>query len=360
VQKVKKAVLPLLVVFMLSGCMNIEKRVLDDIQLATALGYEYIDKDTFETTVVFPNFQPDKSVKNETITAKSVLTREIRDLQSLQSDKPFVSGKIEVTLFERKTAERGLANLLDALQRDPSVGAKVYLGILEGSPRDFLSKQYGNADNGIYLSNLIEQNIESGLIHKTNLHQFMYKLYAEGIDPVLPILEQKEGNANLKALGLFKNDKLVDEIKPEQFFIFKILLERRSQRDSYAIQFKNKGKASIYNIKATRKFEIPKPMTSSDINMNIKIRSILLEYQNGSLSKAKMTMLEKEMEKEFKKAAEDMIKKFQEKGIDPLGIGEQVRTRSRNWDMNKWKDIYPTIKLNVNVDVELLESGVIQ
>ncbi len=344
----------------LSGCMNIKQRVLDDIQLATAAGYEYIDEDQIEVTAVFPNFQPDKSVKNETLVASSILSKEIRDKHSLQSEKPLVSGKIEVTLYERKTAERGIKDLLDTLQRDPSVGSNVYLAVVDGSPKELLSKQYGNMDNGIFLSNLIEQNIESGLIHKTNLHQFLYKYYAEGIDPMLPIIEQKDGKINLKAIGLFDEDKLVDQIEEKNYFYLKILLNRKGENDTHAIQLENKTKFSVFNIRSKRKYQIPKPMTNSEIIIKLKLKSMIREYNNGLLTDSKLNELEKAMEEDIKKNSEEMIKKFQEKEIDPLGIGEEVRTRTREWNKEKWDDIYPDIKISVQVTMDIIESGIVE
>jgi spore germination protein len=346
---------------LLTGCMNIDKKVLDDIQLGTAAGYELIDDDeTMEITVVYPNFQPDKSVKSETLVASSILDKEVRDKINLQSDKQLVSGKVEVTLYERKTAEKGIADLLDTLQRDPSIGSNVYLAVVEGSPKKILKKQYGNLDNGIYLNNLIEQNIESGLIHKTNLHQFLYQLYAEGIDPMLPIFEQKEGNIHLKAIGLFDNDKLVDQIEEDQFFFLKILLDRKSEKDSYGFKFKEDNKASIINISSRRKYDIPEPMTSSEIKINVILKSSIREYINGPLNNQNIKELEKVMVEEIETKTQEMIQRFQELGIDPIGIGEEVRTRTRKWDQKKWEDLYPNIKITVSAKVKLLEAGVVK
>ncbi|WP_313800869.1 Ger(x)C family spore germination protein [Cytobacillus sp.] len=353
-------VLSIIMSMFLSGCMNIKERILDDIQLATAAAYEYIDEDKIEVTAVFPNFQPDKSVKNETLVASSILSKEIRDKHSLQSEKPLVSGKLEVTLYEKKTAERGIKDLLDTLQRDPSVGSNVYLAVIDGSPRELLSKQYGNMDNGIFLSNLIEQNIESGLIHKTNLHQFLYKYYAEGIDPMLPIIGRKDGKINLKAIGLFDNDKMVDHIEEKEYFYLKILLNRKGENDTHAIQLDGNTKVSIFNIRSKRKYQIPKPMTNNEIIIQVKIKSMIREYNDGILTKQKLKELEQAMEEDIKKNSEEMIKKFQEKKIDPLGVGEEVRTRTRKWNKEKWEEIYPDIKISVQVTMDIIESGIIE
>ncbi|MBP2239658.1 spore germination protein [Cytobacillus eiseniae] len=343
----------------LPGCMNIKQRVLDDIQLATAASYEHIEEDTLQNTVVFPNFQTDKTVKNVTLTAKASLSKEIRDKHSLQSDRPIVSGKIEVLLYEKKTAEKGIINLLDTVQRDPSVGLNVYLVVAESNPKELLSKQYGNIDTGMFLSNLIEQNIETGLIHKTNIHQFLYKYYSQGIDPMLPMIKQKDGKIQLHAIGLFDNDKLVDQIDEGKFFFVKILVDSKSENDSYEVKFGEGEKASIFNINSKRKFDIPKPMTNSEITITLKLKSSIREYTNGKLTMGKMKELEQILEKDIKKKSVELIKRFQEKGIDPIGIGNAVKTKTRQWDEKKWDELYLSIPINVNVSVDILESGII-
>jgi spore germination protein len=340
--------------------MNIDQRIIDDIQLSTAGGYEYTEDGMIEVTSVYPSFQPDKSVISKTITDTAKLSKEVRDKHSLQSEKPVFSGKIEVTLYEWKTAEKGIHDLLDTLQRDPSIGSNIYLVVVDGSPKELLSKQYGNPDTGIYLSNLIEQNIEAGQIHKTNLHQFLYKLYAEGMDPALPVIKQEDDQVKLKAVGLFKDDKLVDQIEEEQFFVFKILLERKGQKGSHALQVNEDKDISIFNISSERNYDIKKPMTNSEIIINVKLNATISEYQDGTLNTGKITKLEKEIKELIEKDSQEMIQQFQEKGIDPLGIGEEVRTRTRNWDQKKWKELYPDLKITVNVNVNLLESGVVE
>ncbi|GLB60177.1 Ger(x)C family spore germination protein [Cytobacillus sp. NCCP-133] len=358
--KLKRMMQILLLSVLLTGCMNIDQRILDDVQLVTGAAYRYVDDDIIELTTVFPNYQPDGSVKNETLTTTAILNKENRDKQSLQSEKPMVSGKLEVALYERETAEKGIVDLLDTLARDPSIGANIYLAILDGNPKVVLSKQYGNMDNGIFLSNLIEQNVETGLIHKTNLHIFKYKLYAEGIDPMLPIIEQKEGKLNIKAIGLFEDDKLVDQIEQEKFFFLTLLLVHKGQKDTYAFKTKEEKKVSIVNIKSVRKYDIPEPMTNAEIKINMDVKAIIREYSDGTLNKQKIKKIENELKDEIEKNSEEIIQQFQEKGIDPLGIGEEVRTRTRKWDQKKWKQLYPDIKITVRAKVKIMETGVIE
>ncbi|MCM3626192.1 hypothetical protein M3194_02270 [Paenibacillus glycanilyticus] len=52
--------------------------------------------------------------------------------------------------------------------------------------------------------------------------------------------------------------------------------------------------------------------------------------------------------------------KFQTEGIDPLGLGDFVRSKTRNWNEEKWKREYGLLNVKVNVKMEIEETGITQ
>ncbi|RDI38001.1 Ger(x)C family spore germination protein [Falsibacillus pallidus] len=340
--------------------MKIKQKTLDDVQMATAVGYDYVDENSIEVTAVAPNYQPDKKVINEVYSAVGELSKEVRNKVNEQSEKPFVSGKIQLALYSRKLAEKGIIEVIDTLQRDPSVGASVLLAVVDGSCKELLNIQYGNSDNGIYLSNLIEQNEDMGIIPMSNLHTFLYSYYSEGKDPFLPMMALKDGRASLAGLAFFNKDKMVDTFNGQDVFIFKSLLENSETDGSIEVKLQSKDKyASLANIQSSRSISIPSPMTTKQITISVKIKSVLRETSGKNLTPKKVKNIEKMAEKEFEKRAEKLIKRFQSENIDPLGIGEETRTSTRHWNYDQWKTIYPEIPIKVKADIRILETGVI-
>ncbi|NOU75452.1 hypothetical protein GC098_29395 [Paenibacillus sp. LMG 31458] len=49
---------------------------------------------------------------------------------------------------------------------------------------------------------------------------------------------------------------------------------------------------------------------------------------------------------------------YKEEGIDPLGFGELVRSKKRNWDAEMWEKEYWGLDVHLNVKVDLTEMGV--
>ncbi|KMJ57508.1 hypothetical protein AB685_16000 [Bacillus sp. LL01] len=352
----------------LSGCLN--QKILDDVQLATATGFELgEDGKKLEATAVVPVYKPDLTVENRTYTSSSELSKVMRDKLNRQSHKPFVSGKIEVALFSKELAEKGIFEVLDTFRRDPSTGAKMHLAVIEGDMKKHLKIQYGETDNGMYLSDLIEHNIESGILPKTNLHLFTKDYREEGKDPILPYLKLKEETVDIIGIALFKEDKFIDHIKGEDSYIFMFLNEKFTSDATLTVQLEGEDEAtdaeeeedfaSVFHIKSNRSFEVKNIKTNPTVTLTVKTEAIIQEYSGDDLTKEKIKEIEKKVEEDIIKKGEVMISRFQEMNIDPLGIGMQFKHRTRDWNKEKWNETYPTIPVHIEAKIEIVEAGVI-
>lgn len=351
-------------VFLSTGC--IEKEILDEIQLATAIGIDLKNEHEIEVTAVVPIYSPDKKISNDTSSEIAPISKEVRAKLNMESSKPYTSGKIEVALFNRILAEKGILNYIDTLHRDPTVGSRVLIAIVEENAKNLLSRQYGEQDNGLYLSDLLENNIETGLLPKTNLHTFFSTYYNDGIDPFLPILTQKGDEVKLSGIAFFKGEKMVLSIDRDMMFIFKILLERKSKLDTFLVKLdegeklENSEYASVVNVKTRRHYTIDDLESKSKILISLDMDANVREYSGKHISKTIKEKIEKLAKSQLENQALHLINKFQKYQIDPLGIGYQVKSRSRSWDKDKWNDIYPNIDVIVNINVDVTETGVIK
>ncbi|WP_078380486.1 Ger(x)C family spore germination protein [Sutcliffiella halmapala] len=342
----------------LTGCLK--QKILDDVQLATAAGFELgDDENTLIATAVVPIYKPDLAVINKTYTSSSTLSKIIRDQLNRKSPKPFVSGKIEVALYDKKLAAKGIHEIVDTFRRDPSTGANMFLAVVDGDLKKHLQIQYGETDNGMYLSNLIEHNIESGILPKTNLHLFTKNYHEEGRDPILPFLKMDDKEAIIQGIALFKEDKYIDYIKGEDNYIFMFINEKFTSDATLTVSLGEEGIfASVFHVHSTRKYKVKNAETNPEISLTVKAEAIIQEYSGQELTSEIKEEIEKKMEEDIKFKAERLIGQFQELNIDPLGIGFQVRHRSRKWDLKKWEDLYPNIPIEVNAAIKISEAGV--
>ncbi len=120
----------ILIVMSITGC--VQKRILDDISIESGMGYDINDEGNIYGTATVSNYLPDKAVKNVNYTAESTKNREIFLEMQRQSADPLVAGSLEVVLFGEKLAKKGIIDVVDILQRDATIGERLYLGVVDG------------------------------------------------------------------------------------------------------------------------------------------------------------------------------------------------------------------------------------
>ena len=353
----KNIIIPVLIVsLVLGGC--VQKRILDDVNLETGSAYDYVDGKILGTALV-PIYLPDQAVKNKSFTASSALSRDfLRDIQRQSSD-PLVTGSIKVVLFGEELAEKkGILDLMDSFQRDPSIGAGLYLAVTEGEAKDFIEGNYGERGNAVYLTNLIKHNMETMDVPKTNLQRFLFDFNQLGKTPYLPRLK-KIGKDQIQITGIsfFRYGHVVYSIPDEKMFFFKLLVDDYS-KGTLKVTL-GKEMAAIESIRSKFKMKITSrdPLT---VNVRIKLNAVLKEYSGKKVTPKETKEVEKKVEEKIESECKNLIKEFKEKNIDPVGFGHFIKSKTRKFSFSKWKTDYPNLKVNVHADVTIMESGVIE
>lgn len=358
----KKVILfiTLLSICFVSG-IKMSPRIIDDIFMVMIVGYDYVDNGLIRGTAVAPNYKADNTIDNIAFSDTSSLIYENRDKLNAKSPRPLISGKLEVALFNRELAEKGIIVYVDNLQRDPIIGSRVNLAVFEGSTEIFLKKPRRDVPTGVYVSKLLEHNSEYDNLPITNLHIFGNQYFSKGRDPILPLLEEENDKVKIKGLALFKNDKMVMEIPKKKFIYFRSMYDD-FENGTMFIKLEDQERVFLSTIKSSNKYFVQNMQKQFDpkISISIKMEGVIREYSGREITPKTVKKIEREIEKDMEANAIEMIRTFQESGIDPLGLGDHVRNRIRSWDEKKWKDIYPTIPVTVDADFEVLEHGIIK
>lgn len=265
---------------------------------------------------------------------------------------------MEIALFGEDVAKKGIREFTDAFERDPSIGARVYFAVADDKAKDILSGTYGNRGNAVHLSQLIMHNVENRNVPITNMHLFLFDFYQEGKDPYLPILKKVEPEIiDIVGIALFKDDKLISELPPEKMFFFKLLTDKFSE-GAFKLDM-DKQQVSIKDLDSKNKFKLTKrdPYT---ITIDIKIKGLIREYTGNIVTPAVIKEIEKEFEAEVNKETTAMIRDFQEQGIDPVGFGHFIKSKTRGFDFKKWEDEYKNLTVHVKTDVIITEVGIVE
>lgn len=352
----RKFILISVTALLLTGC--VEKEIIDDVNIEMGVGYDQKENDEIEGTIMVPIFNPDKKIGNFTFSATATSNRDLVQEIQRRSAQPLVTGSLEIALFGEEIASRGIREFTDAFERDPSIGARVYFAVAEGKAKEILSGTYGNRGNAIHLSQLIKHNTENRNLPTTNMHIFLFDIYQEGKDPYLPILKKEEPEViDITGIALFKEDKMVSRLPPDKMFFFKLLTDKFSEG---AFRMDVDGEdVAIKDLKSKNKFKLNKREPYS-LDVEIKIRGLIREYTGHIATPEVIKKIEKEFEDQVNKELTAMIQDFQEKGIDPAGFGQFIKSKTRGFDFKRWEDEYKSLTVNVKTDVIITEVGIVE
>lgn len=347
----------LFLLWFLSGC--VQNSIIDDINIEAGASFDQLEEEKFIGSILVQRYLPDNSIENKTFTAEGFLRRDLLLNIQKQSSGHIASGGLMITIFGDKLADSGIIDFVDTYQRDPSIGSRNFLVTSAGSALDIIQGEFGTEGTSAYLNNLILHNIDRRDVPMTNLHIFLRDYYKKGKDPYLPELKKigpKE--VEISGLSLFKKDREVDVLPKEKMFYFKLMADKHST-GSFRVHLKEGEDADVVSITSKNKYKISK-MSPSQVTLDININGVIREFTGKSLTQSKVNDIEKTLEKNVEKECLKLIKRFQEKDIDPLGFGYLHNIKIRGYDFNKWEEDYQKMTVNINCQVRIVETGVIK
>ena len=198
-----------------------------------------------------------------------------------------------------------------------------------------------------------------------NLHQSLFNYYGEGRDMFLPYFKLDHGEVKIDGLALFRSDQKVTEISMKDAFLLKMLIQN-SKNGNYRVPVA--GRASnkqgenfillrSMHSKANYIVNIVNPIPS--ISIRLKLVTELQDVPDwvDLRSEEQIKQLEKTMGSYFKKEIEKFLSLLKENKVDPVGLGDLVRSRSHEWSAKDFEEIYQAIKTTVSVQVKIANNG---
>lgn len=375
----KKLLLTLACTALLVGC--VPNKQIERLGVITASGLDQLEDGWLLNTLVFFQFEPNAKEMTQITSSKAKTIKGARDSANLNTNYKLVAGQLRLNLFGKELAKQGLIRLLDTLIRDAKVADTMFLAVSDTTAQGVLQKQTGapSPNIGNYLHQLIENNIEQEILPKSDLQDFMHKYYDIGVDPIHPLVTMKENKPVINHLALFKNDVYVGKITTEEAFFVKLLYENykagklelalpvkpfkkymHGQQDNYASEFIYLILSEIRsdsNVKLVNKQNLK---YKADIKLEARLLEVseLISVESKSVKKE----LEKYIRINLEQQLTDLIKKLQGLNVDPIGFGliYDQHTRKKELTDKEWRDRFPNITVDFNVDVEILRHGIFE
>ncbi|MEK3887814.1 Ger(x)C family spore germination protein [Bacillus sp. FSL K6-3431] len=350
-----RLLLLLLLLPALSGC--VQTKIIDEVNVITGAGIDYTEDDKLQISTITTRYSAAKEAIDEYLEITMEKSGSIENNLNRQSSETVLIGDLDIVVIGEKAAKEGVFPIIDTLQRNPSVGSRLFLALTEGSVPDLMKGTYGTLGNSIYISNLIEHNMKSRDIPKTNLHLFSSDYFQKDKGSFLPILKRLPGDKlGIAGLGLFHKEKLVHTIPTNDMFYFKLLVDKHT--DGTLIVKVGKDDAVVNSIGSRVILHADYKKLTFEIDYTLK--GIVKQYTGTKVEAKVIDAIKRNLEQKIEKNTLKLLNEFQEMGIDPVGVQRKFKQQNRNFDKNKWKDQYKEVTFKLHPKVIITESGTLE
>lgn len=354
-----------------------ETKILERISLTTLIGYD-IEEDLVSATAVVRQINPEFQSNIEIHSAVDETSKGSRLKVDLEIAKKLGTGQLRVVLFGDELAKEGIEEAIHTLSMSPEIATSIYLGVVEGNTKTLLENKYENiTDIGQHIFNLMDHNIEQQQMISSTLHETERDIYSPFKDFALPMVKKVEEYIDITGIALFKNGTMAGSLPVSDAFYIMLIRENINDGTLQLVlpaEIVANSKTppedppedlpiAIDAINSKRKIKVI-DHNKNEIDLKISLDCQLMEIHSSlSLSDKKVTeKIEEEINKKMETEIRRIIEYSQEVNSDIFGFGEhfQANVRDSKLTKEKWRELYPEMKVNVKVDTEIIRNGVIE
>ncbi|WP_312027037.1 Ger(x)C family spore germination protein [Paenibacillus illinoisensis] len=373
----------------IAGCGN--RTELNELGITTAAGYDRQDGNWLITyQIIVP---PASSTNGSSGGSQSAVTtfssqgktiREAVAKSSLENPKKLYFSHTNVILIGKEAAQYGLSEILDDYYRNIDARESVKVIIADGQAREYLKKLVPpEKQPGRALSQIIERNHELGSYYPVmNLHEIALKITSDSGSAGIPILTVTgQDTRQLESIDIFRQTSTRGKLRLQGLSVFYkdkqigVLNQRESMGVSWLTDRVNRTNLSYVNAhgeinsflvqKASVKVQPIKSGHHYSIQVNAKVEAELEE------STTLLDITSPHIIDELQLQAERIITSQMMNGwnasqrlhVDMLSIANKIHQRyPKDWRTlkEKWPQELAQMEINVNVDVSLRRTGLLQ
>jgi Ger(x)C family germination protein len=290
---------------------------------------------------------------------------EIERQMATRSDRVLFFGHQKVLIIGKELAERhNLLDVLDFWARDPESTRCIKVLIADGLAKDILSAQPQMAQSAsTFIADQLQQGAKTARFIDTDLCDFLHKL-GDGSSMLtgrISISEDKD--IKIAGSGVIKDGKLLgwlgeQETRAAQFVMGQIkggeVVVRDPRDRTGTMTFE------MYNERTQLKAEFEGKRPS--IEIEIRTEGNIAEANSGSTADeayiaACEQAVSEELEKEIKATLDKLQKQYK---ADVLGFGSYLeKHHNKEWKgiEKEWDDIYESMPVSVDVEVNIRRIG---
>ncbi|WP_336772104.1 Ger(x)C family spore germination protein [Paenibacillus sp. MMO-58] len=354
-----KAFLIIILSALLTACGD--TNIVNNIKFVQTIGYDAVDTGVTSSAVI-ANYEEQGKSKLEFYVTESKSVYDSVPKLNMKLDYPVKFGQLRMALFGDSFARKGINTAIESLIRDPRISSRMHLGVADRDALELLNVKE-NRHDPYFLSDMIEQNIKYGNLPRMNLHLTFFNYYGIGRDFFLPHFTIERNEIKLDGIALFKGDKFKTKIGIKDSFLMKLLLEN-SLNGSIMVPVKGPNQTRdeyflMNSIHSKTKYKVihTGPPASIDIRVELNAQVKDVPQWIDLSSEDQLALLEKSIEAYCQNEIRDLISLCKRNDVDPLGLGDLIRSRSKEWKPQEFQEQYKALTTAVSVKARIIRTG---
>ena len=369
---VTKVIIILMTILLLFGCAPQHENVIDELAIILGLGLD-IDENNPELCVVTttnPTFLEEAEVPVIETTVKGYGLDGAFKNWEYQRQNVFGLGKVATVIFGQQIAENGLRELVTELRQLADMNVLAHAVYYPGRPQDaWAINPPEEPRRAIFLMNLLERVRDEGLMPRISICELNTNILLADKDGMLPRIELTEDEKRFHVTGLAlldKDGKLATVLNDvEMLTLLKLYNDAIGAFNTTKVNFQGQEGIVSYVLKNHRRTKVDvsikdgKPSIQILVPIDIEVRSVWLQGVEV-LSREFVNAMEEEIARDLTLKSQELIEKMQRYETDPLGLGQWVRIRQKEYyNKGTWRDDYPTADIRCSYDVRVKRFSIV-
>ncbi len=287
---------------------------------------------------------------------------------TLSLGKKLFWGNVAIVIVSQDFANKGIFPLIDFFARDPELRLSPFLLVAKATnANDILKGIKGQTETMAseqILGTLKTQNA-TGEFAADSLHDFVEKLQAPGIQPVVAVIEQASGDKDyiVKGIAVFKDDRVAGWLEVKEAKGYNWLTDN-IKGGLIKVDYEEPKAVVVMEIvrsSTKTKVELVNEQILFKPTIKVAVNIAALDRAIDITSSESKEILKKATEEEIREHLEDAFSKLQKIKSDAIGIGEYIyrnnptywKTVEADWDV----EYFPLVKLEPEIKVSIRHSG---
>lgn len=281
--------------------------------------------------------------------------------------------QLKVVILGEDVARQGMFQVLDFIERMQKYDRYLVVLVAKNAEAVLRAKPSQYHVSSLYIWSFYRRpEIKQQTTFYMPLWRLMVLVHEPALEPVLPYVEVHGNDLYLRGLAIFKGDRMVARLTPREA---RGLLWARQGRGVLApvsqvragtleVPWPGRpgGRISLGLLKSKGEAEVSYANGKPAARLKVRVSGNVMEGSDGPLrlTPGMYKKIEVEAARLIRQEIARALAICQEKNADAFGLAESFRAAyPKEWTPEMWERVFPTLPVDIQVQVRLKKSGLL-